>query len=72
MATTRPIDPPHAPVSLFAGLLPVPGGVGVSEAVLTGLGCAPGSIGSGTGHRLGIPVGHLLPATDLGWFGCEH
>ena len=57
-------------VSLFAGLMPVPGGMGVAEAGYTaGLQAIgiPAPIAVGDGHRL--PAGHVLPAAVVGHRG---
>ena len=54
-------------VALFAGLMPVPGGVGVAEAGLTaGLVAIgiPSSVGDLDGARL--PPGDVLPAAPVG------
>ena len=54
-------------VSLFAGLLPVPGGVGVAEAGLSlGLTCCRNPGGDRLRDRTREPVHDLLPAPDLG------
>ncbi len=54
-------------VSLFAGLLPVPGGMGVSEAGLTlGLTTAGLPERDRLRHRPRLPLRQLLPAADLG------
>ena len=54
-------------VSLFAGLLPVPGGIGVTEAGLTlGLTAAGLSSEIAFAVALVLPLRQLLPAPDLG------
>ena len=54
-------------VSLFAGLLPIPGGIGVSEAGLT-LGLTAAGLSSETAFAIALclPLRQLLPAADLG------
>ena len=54
-------------VSLFAGLLPIPGGIGVSEAGLTlGTHGRRTVVGDRLRRRPRLPVRQLLPAADLG------
>ena len=54
-------------VSLFAGLLPIPGGIGVSEAGLTlGLTRRRAVVGDRLRRRPRLPLRQLLPAADLG------
>jgi hypothetical protein len=56
-------------VSLSAGLLPVPGGTGLSEAALTdGLVALGGPESPALATALTYRLGTLLPAVDLGWF----
>ena len=54
-------------VSLFAGLLPIPGGIGVAEAATTAglvaFGCPRDERAR---DRDRVPAGHVLPAADLG------
>ena len=54
-------------VSLFAGLMPVPGGIGVTEAGLTvGLTAAGVPQETSVRRRHRLPLRQLLPATGLG------
>ena len=54
-------------VSLFAGLLPIPGGIGVTEAGLT-YGLSAAGLSSETAFTIAdrLPLLQLLPAPDLG------
>ena len=54
-------------VSLFAGFMPVPGGVGVAEAGYTaGLIAIGIPEGAATSTALGVPARHVLPAAAVG------
>ncbi len=54
-------------VSLFSGLMPIPGGIGVAEAGLT-WGLVQSGVPGGGGVRRGdpLPAGDVLPPADLG------
>ena len=64
MAITRRVGPRYASVSLIAGSS-VPGGVGVSDAGLTGLVAPLGSRGYGTGYSPRHTGWSPTTATDL-------
>ena len=54
-------------VSLLSGLIPVPGGIGVTEGgLIFGLTSVGHAAGGGVRGGDALPAGHVLPAADLG------